>query len=177
MATVDSPTGPLDCLVSGGAAHLHERLEGRALALESDPVQRDDREPLSTTCVNERGLVVLTLPSLLAPVVPYTSFEAGVSDDFDEHGDPVPYGTSPSATPTETASTGGSDTVQEVLVASEPIDAGESLDDVIASGRLELTGVRAGELEPGAVSRADGLGPVALRDVAEGEQITEDVFG
>jgi hypothetical protein len=61
MATVDSPTGPLDCLVSGGAAHLHEQLEGRALALESDPVQRDDREPLSTTCVDERGLVVLTV--------------------------------------------------------------------------------------------------------------------
>jgi hypothetical protein len=176
MATVDSPTGRLDCLVAGGTLSRHERLEGQALALEPDPVSRDDSEPLSTTCVDERGLVVVTIPSLVTPVVPYTSFEAGVPDDFDRHAEPVPYGTSPSATPTD-STTSGSDGLQQVLVAVGRIRAGESLADARAAGRFELTSVPGSELLPGAVSSTSGLGGVALREIEVGEQITAALFG
>jgi hypothetical protein len=108
--------------------------------------------------------------------VPYTSFEAGVPDDFDRHAEPVPYGTSPSATPTD-STTSGSDGLQQVLVAVGRIQAGESLADARAAGRFELTSVPGSELLPGAVSSTSGLGGVALREIGVGEQITADLFG
>lgn len=176
VAVVDSPAGPLDCILTGGRAGQHARLEGRRVDLDVDPFSSGRRRPLSTTCLDERGLLVLTLPSLLAPVVPYASFEEGVPDDFDQHAEPVPYGTSPSPEPAESA-TSNPERVQEVLVAAGPISAGESLLDALAAGRFELTAVPGTDLLPDAVSSTSGLDGVALRDIAAGEQITADLFG
>lgn len=176
VAVVDSPVGRLDCLVTGGRARQHARLEGRAVDLAAAAFSFGRRPQLSTTCVDERGLVVLALPSLLAPVVPYTAFEAGVPSGFDQHAEPVPYGTSPSPTSTE-STTSAPDGLHQVLVAAGRIDAGESLADAQAAGRLELTTVMESELLPGAVSSTSGLDGAALRDIGEGEQITTHLFG
>lgn len=177
-AVVDSPAGVLDCLVTGGRVAHHARLEGRSVDLDAQPFSVGRRPPLMTTCVDERGLVVLSLPALLAPVVPYTSFADGVPDGFDNHAEPVPYGTSPSpdSTTPDPSGSSGPDTVQEVLVAATAIDSGESLADALAAGRFELTAVPGADLLPGAVTSTSGLAGVATRDVAEGEQITADLF-
>ncbi len=186
LAVVDSPAGPLDCVVTGGTAAQHARLEGRAIDLSADPFSLGRRAPLSTICIDEHGLVVLALPSLLAPVVPYTSFEEGVPDGYDEHADPRPYGTtsspSPSPSPSRSpssppASATESTGMVRVLVARELIEAGTSLEEVQQTGRLELTFVPDLELRPGAVSSTSGLDGIALRDIAAGAQITEDLFG
>jgi hypothetical protein len=176
VAVVDSPAGPLDCLLTGGREGQHARLEGRPIELDADPFSSGRRRPLSTTCLDERGLLVLTLPSLLAPVVPYASFQEGVPDDFDQHAQPVPYGASASPQPTASA-TSDPEGMQDVLVAAEPIEAGESLADAQAAGRFELTFVPGTDLQPGAVSSTSALDGVALRDIAAGEQITADLFG
>ena len=65
----------------------------------------------------------------------------------------------------------------EVLVATGPIRAGESLAEVQAAGRLFLDVVPGDQLLPGAVSSTSGLAGVAMHDIAGGEQITEDNFG
>jgi hypothetical protein len=176
VAVVDSPAGPLDCLLAGGRAGQHARLEDQLVDLDADPFSSGRRRPLSTTCLDERGLLVLTLPSLLAPVVPYASFEEGVPDDFDQHAEPVPYGTTPSPEPTESAPS-DPEVVHEVLVAAGPISSGESLGDALAAGRFELTAVPGTDLLPGAVSSTSALDGVALRDIAAGEQITAKLFG
>jgi len=182
LATVESPSGTLDCLVSGGTPEDHSRLEGSPVDLEADPLHRiGDPEPLSTTCVDEHGLLVLLVPSLMTPVVPYGAFEPDVPDGFDDHVAPQPPGTSPApvtpSSPTGAATSAGDDHVHEVLVAAAPIRAGESLADVQATGRLFLDAVPGDELLPGAVSSTSGLDGAALHEIAVGEQITEDSFG
>ncbi len=172
LATVESPSGTLDCLVSGGTPEDHAGLEGSPVDLASDPLHRvGDPEPLSTTCVDEHGLLVLLVPSLMMPVVPFGAFEPEVPDGFDDPRPPV----TPSS-PTE-AATSGDERVHEVLIAAAPIRAGESLADVQATGRLLLDVVPGDELLPGAVPSTSGLGGAALHDIAVGEQITEDSFG
>ena len=69
------------------------------------------------------------------------------------------------------------DAVYDVLLATAPIPAGESLADAQASGKFELDYVPGDEVVPGAVASTEGLDGVALEDIAEGEQITEDMFG
>jgi hypothetical protein len=179
---VESPSGTLDCLVSGGTPEDHAGLEGSPVDLEADPLHRvGDPEPLSTTCMDEHGLLVLLVPSLMTPVVPYGAFEPEVPDGFDDHAEPLAPGTSRApvipSSPTEAATTAGDDQVQEVLIAAAPIRAGESLADVQATGRLFLDVVPGDELLPGAVSSTSGLDGAALNDIAVGEQITVDSFG
>ncbi|MBD3924029.1 hypothetical protein IEZ26_05305 [Nocardioides cavernae] len=175
VAVVDSPAGPLDCLVTGGRARQHARLEGRAVDLDAPPFSLGRQPPLTTTCVDEHGLVVLSVPSLLAPVVPYSSFEDGVPDGFNQHAVPTPYGTSPSPTAAESASP-ASDGMHFVVVAADLIEAGESLADAQAAGRFDLDAVLGAEMVEGAVSSTAGLTGRAVRDIAEGEQITADLF-
>lgn len=179
MATVDSPSGaPLDCLLTGSTPEQRAQLEGKPVDQAADPITRDgDPEPLSTLCVDERGLVVVTLPSPMMGVVPYGAFEASVPEGFDEHADPVPYGETASATPTPTSPGTDPGRTYAVLVAVAPIPAGESLADAQMSGRFELDSVPGDEVVPGAVDSTEGLDGVALDDIAEGEQITEDSFG
>lgn len=179
FATVDSPSGALDCLVSGGTPEQHARLEGSRVDLQGDPLHRvGDPAPLSTTCVDENGLLVLLLPSLMTPVVPYGSFERGVPDGFDDHADPLPRGTAPTVTPSEAPATPDDPgQMQSVLVAAAPIGAGESLDDAQMSGRFELELIPGDQVLPGAVTSTEGLDGVALENLAAGEQITEDSFG
>lgn len=183
-AVVDSPSGALDCLVSGGTPDQHAQLEGSPVDLMADPVSRDEGpEPLSTMCVDPHGLVVVALPSLLPGVVPYGSFEPGVPDGFDDHADPVPYGeaSQPTSPPTPTAAptTPGTDpdTVYPVLLAAAPIPVGASPAEAQMSGRFELDHVLGDEMLPGAVASTEGLDGIALQDLAMGEQITEDSFG
>lgn len=181
-ATVDSPSGVLDCLVTGGTAEQRGQLEGQPIELMADPVYREgDSEPLSTVCVDGHGLVVVTLPSLVAGVVPYGSFEPGVPADLSDHPDPVPYGESapatptadPTATPTPSHDPG---TIQTVLVAADTIAAGESLADAQMTGKLELASVPGEEVVAGAVSSTEGIDGVAIEELTTGEQITEDSF-
>lgn len=178
FATVDSPSGTLDCLVSGGTPEDHARLEGSPVEA-ADPVYRDDGpEPLSTTCVDEHGLAVVALPSLLGGVVPYGTFEQEVPDGFDDHADPQPRGTTPATTPSQAPATsdepGG---MESVLVAGAPISAGESLTYAQQTGSLDLEFVPTDEVLPGALSSTEGIDGVALQDLAVGEQLTEDSFG
>lgn len=179
-AVVDSPSGALACLVSGGTPDQHAQLEGSPVDLMADPVSRDEGpEPLSTMCVDPHGLVVVALPSLLAGVVPYGSFEPGVPDGFDDHADPVPYGETSQSTPTAAPTTAGTDPdmMYPVLLAAAPIPAGASLAEAQMSGRFELDHVLGDEVLPGAVASTEGLDGIALQDLATGEQITEDSFG
>lgn len=179
VTTVESPAGTLDCLLTGSTPEQRTRLEGTPVDEEADPVVRDgDPDPLSTLCVDERGLVVVALPSLATGVVPYGSVEPGVPDGFDEHPDPVPYGATPSPeseSPEPSATT--SSAMVHVLIASEPIQAGTSLEEVQQTGRLDLHFVPREDLVAGAVSSAEEIDGVATRDIAEGEQITADSFG
>lgn len=184
VTTVDSPSGNLDCLLTGSTPEQRAQLEGKPVDQAADPITRDgDPELLSTVCVDERGLVVVTLPSLMMGVVPYDSFEPSVPEGFDEHADPVPYGTSPSPSPTESATAAPTspgtdpDAMYTVLLAAAPIPAGESLADAQMSGRFEVNFVPGDEVVPGAVASTEGLAGVALHDIAVGEQITEDSFG
>lgn len=179
VAVVDSPGGALDCLVTGGTPRRRDRLDGSAVDLAADPFSPvGGPRPLTTICVDEHGLVVLTVPSLLSPVVPYGSFTAGVPSGFDEHPEPVPYGTSPAATPTDSEAEDQAGEVRTVVVAAGPIEAGESLTSVQQTGRLELDQVLPDEqVPPGSVSSTNGLDGVALRDIAAGEVITQDSFG
>ena len=176
VALVDSPAGPLDCLVTGGSAQRHVRLEGRPVDLDAEPISLGRRPPLSTTCIDEHGFVVLSVPSLLAPVVPYTSFEDGVPDGFDQHTEPVPYGTSPSPAADDESASPAPDGMHVVVVAADPIEAGEPLADAQAAGRFDLDAVLGAEVAEGAVSSTAGLTGRAVRDIAEGEQITADLF-
>ena len=162
MTTVDSPSGVLDCLITGSTPERRERLADKRLDLMADPFSRvGGPEPLSTVCVDERGLVVVSLPSLMSGVVAYGEFAAGVPDDFDQHPAAVPYGETPTPTPGT-----ASDEVHEVLRAAAPIRAGESLADVLTSGRLVLQPILGDQVLPGAVSSTSGLDGVALRTQA-----------
>ena len=184
VTSVESPAGTLDCLLTGSTPDERGRLAGEPVDQDADPFARvDGPDPLSTTCVDERGLVVLSLPTLMMGVVPYGTFEPGVPDDFDEHSEPVPYGTQPSESPTDeptaapTSPGTDPDTIYTVLVASEAIPAGESLTDAQNGGRLELDAVPGDQVVPGAGGSTKGLDGVAVTDIAEGEQITSASFG
>ena len=178
VTTVESPAGTLDCLLTGSTPEKRERLAGKPIDLMADSFSYvDGPEPLRTVCLDERGLAVVTLPSLVAGVVAYDSFTTGVPDGFDEHPDPVPYGTTPSATPTPTPTPSSGDEVTEVLVARDDIEEGESLQDVLAAGKLQLTTVRVDQLVPGSVSSTRQMSGRALRDIYEGEQIVSAAFG
>lgn len=67
----------------------------------------------------------------------------------------------------------------DVLVAKEPIIAGETLASVQAAGKLELRAVSAGSVVPGALTTLDGMAEesVAVADLTPGEQILESKFG
>ena len=182
IAVVDSPTGSLDCLVFGGTPEQRAQLEGSPVDLMADPVSREgDPEPLATMCVDDHGLLVVALPSLLAGVVPYGSFEPGVPDGFDDHAAPVPHGTTatPRATTTTTpTSQAEPGQLQHVLVATGTIEVGESLGDALSAGKISLDLVSAESVMPGALSSPAGLqGDVALVEVSAGQQLTEATFG
>ncbi|MCW2793275.1 MAG: hypothetical protein JWO76_2373 [Nocardioides sp.] len=66
----------------------------------------------------------------------------------------------------------------EVLRATAPIEAGETLDAAAAAGKVQLQPVPRGQLLAGAQTAADGLaGLVALTRIYPGEQIIADKFG
>lgn len=67
----------------------------------------------------------------------------------------------------------------DVLVAKEPIVAGETLASVQAAGKLELRAVSAASVVPGALTTLDGMADeaVAVTDLTPGEQILENKFG
>jgi len=69
------------------------------------------------------------------------------------------------------------DTV-DVLVAAAPIEAGESIDDAAASGKLALQPVARDYLLPNAQTSVEALsGSVATVKILPGEQIVSDKFG
>jgi pilus assembly protein CpaB len=69
------------------------------------------------------------------------------------------------------------DTV-EVLTASQQIEPGESLDDALENGKVQLTNVARAQLLEGADDDADPLrGKVALTTIYPGEQLIDVKFG
>lgn len=66
----------------------------------------------------------------------------------------------------------------EVLTAKSDIAAGESIDDALAAGKLELTEVPKVNILPGALTTTDGMdGQLALAPIFAGEQIVAAKFG
>ena len=66
----------------------------------------------------------------------------------------------------------------EVLTAKDDIAAGESIDDALAAGKLELTEVPKVNILPGALTTTEGLeGQLALTPIFSGEQIVSAKFG
>ena len=66
----------------------------------------------------------------------------------------------------------------EVLTAKDDIAAGESIDDALAAGKLELTEVPKVNILPGALTTTEGLkGQLALTPIFAGEQIVPAKFG
>jgi len=66
----------------------------------------------------------------------------------------------------------------EVLTAKDDIAAGESIDDALAAGKLELTEVPKVNILPGALTTTEGLeGQLALAPIFTGEQIVSAKFG
>jgi pilus assembly protein CpaB len=66
----------------------------------------------------------------------------------------------------------------QVLTASQPIAAGESYDDALATGKIVATGVARSQLLANVQTNPDALkGTVALQDLLVGEQIVADKFG
>lgn len=82
FATVDSPVGPLDCLVRGTQKRL-DTLEGARVAGEL-PMQ----SMLVPLCVDQRGLVTI-LGGSFSPAIFYSSWREGVADDHDTYPAPV----------------------------------------------------------------------------------------
>ena len=177
-ATIGSPLGTLDCLVSGGSAEERAGLEGQAVDLGPDPVVREGEPlPVFPVCVDEHGLVI-TIPSLLTPIAPYTSFESGVPAGIDEHPAPVPYGEepepTPTAAPTETPSQDPG-ALTPVIIAREPIAVGESVREAQEAGRFELSMVPGSSVRPGTLTSTEGLSDcIAVVGVAAGAQVSAD---
>lgn len=66
----------------------------------------------------------------------------------------------------------------EVLTAKVDIAAGESIDDAVASGKLELTEIPKANMLPGALNKTTALeGQLALAPIFAGEQIVAGKFG
>lgn len=66
----------------------------------------------------------------------------------------------------------------KVLVATDTITAGESIDDAMSSGKLTLTEVPKANVLPEAMTSTDALnGQLALTTIYEGEQILPAKFG
>ena len=82
FAAVDSPVGPLDCLVRGTQKRL-DTLEGARVAGEL-PMQ----STLAPLCVDQRGLVTIVGGSF-SPAIFYSSWREGVADDYDTYPGPV----------------------------------------------------------------------------------------
>ena len=82
FAGVDSPVGPLDCLVRGTQKRL-DTLEGARVAGEL-PMQ----STLAPLCVDQRGLVTI-LGGSFSPEIFYSSWREGVADDYDTYPGPV----------------------------------------------------------------------------------------
>lgn len=82
FAAVDSPVGPLDCLVRGTQKRL-DTLEGARVAGEL-PMQ----STLVPLCVDQRGLVTIVGGSF-SPAIFYSSWREGVADDHDTYPGPV----------------------------------------------------------------------------------------
>ena len=81
-AVVDSPVGPLDCLVPGDDAAV-----SRVLARVDGWTTRTEGAPF---CVDERGLVQqVSEGGLLGMRMPYLSWREGVDEGFDEYPYPV----------------------------------------------------------------------------------------
>jgi len=89
-ATVDSPVGPLDCLVRGTRRRI-DALEGAPVVADPDPL----RPTVAPLCVDQRGLVTLTSDPF-TPAIPYSSWHEGVAEDHDTYPAPVrDYGERP----------------------------------------------------------------------------------
>jgi hypothetical protein len=83
-AVVDSPVGPLDCLVSGEQEYL-SGLEGAKVGINAE----DDVEG-PPFCVDQRGLVQqVDGAGLFGIQMPYTDWHEGVMDDIDDYPFPV----------------------------------------------------------------------------------------
>lgn len=83
FAVVDTPIGPLDCLVQGPREKL-DALEGASVLLETDPLEA----ALAPFCVDPRGLVTLT-DDLFTPAVFYSSWREGVAENHDAYPSPL----------------------------------------------------------------------------------------
>ena len=77
LAAVDSPVGPLDCLVSGESKGDLLALEGQAVA-RLDATQAGESEVIPV-CVDQRGLVTTLVWSDFSPPSLFSSWSEGVS--------------------------------------------------------------------------------------------------
>lgn len=79
MAVVESPYGPLECVITGAD-------ENEVLAQEGERVFRDEIDEVvfvSTRCVDRRGLVI-TLSDYETSLWGWSRFEPGVDGQVDE---------------------------------------------------------------------------------------------
>jgi hypothetical protein len=75
---VDTPDGPLDCLITGPEKKL-KGLDGEpAFDPHPSPLESDGKS-VTFTCLDERGLVVLS--SGAAGLIPWTGWKSGVDGD------------------------------------------------------------------------------------------------
>ena len=86
-ATVDSPVGPLDCLVRGQSQEDLDDLDGASAVpdLDGSPVVGPRSAPL---CVDQRGLVTRT-EDVMTPLIVYSSWREGVEGDIETYPAPV----------------------------------------------------------------------------------------
>jgi pilus assembly protein CpaB len=67
---------------------------------------------------------------------------------------------------------------REVLAATKQIEAGESIDDAVAAGKLDLVAFAEKDILDGAVQNTETLsGQVALQTIYPNEQIIPTKFG
>jgi hypothetical protein len=93
LATVDSPVGPLDCVVTGARARDVEvdALEGLALTLDPSAVDPDEGPFLLPVCVDSRGLVIIDGTGLMG-YNPVRSWHEGVDGPMDYPFEVEEYG-------------------------------------------------------------------------------------
>ena len=86
-ATVDTPVGPLDCLVRGQSEDDLDDLEGASAVPDPDASPADGPR-LAPWCVDQRGLVTRT-EDVMTPVILYSSWQEGVDGDIETYPAPV----------------------------------------------------------------------------------------
>jgi hypothetical protein len=84
LATVDSPVGPLDCVVHGSTKQLLADLEGQPTDPDPGGAQRADKA-VYPTCVDSHGLVAAVQLQIMFPARAWPSWSAGVADDVTQY--------------------------------------------------------------------------------------------